>query len=870
MAIQQQYYTSWHNYKTGQTGFQIKAESEGLTTDIAQTLKALIGYRIPASADTSAVETHPIALRYYVHNNLAILISSQSSGQDELGRDGNFFAHSIVATPQDIAYPLAPIFYWQSPFWVNKDKSDQTTLPALEKLDAEVIFDFDAAWNFLNQKNRISWFKQLLCAVIDQHQSKRRIIILDDNESIALWIGALCTVLPPSYSYFLSFSTYHHDPATAPFDIIGTTTDSNFRCTRDEYISYFVLNAFEEHISEAPASDYADYIVARLNPEKYEEEVLEFFSWIERLDSQPQVITRLLDKYINFYSSAIVKSVTLQPAKLIAAIDAVINTISSKQNIETEDIADVYAGCDALGDSLQQNPDREIINEYIRSLQILKKYDPCFTDTLPKVLNLVMLLLLNRRLEEAKILFDTVTQLYPAKERDSVINKPENIQNWASQLSNNDIEQITIFWKFVGKDFKLTPATQAPLQAILIKSFTALQNQATTNHLHQTASIKQAITAIKDADCTNNNNFLLTIAGEYQRQNLSSPILKWIYYTQVEDLKLPERSQRYWQYRETFKQQDPDLHIYELQRDLLKSNESEKIVQTARSWADSFNNSSYKVQVVNDAVNFLGSPAFLELSSVNRRELCLEILAEDSFAADIESTLYSQIVNSFLSQAKICKLDSKTLKVYEKLLSKTSGITSYHLGYPTAASPSHLEISWQTQSIVKGAIDLTKGRLKEATIPELYRYFESISSDRYEPEAKELFNEFFANRNIDPQEHLKLVKGVYIKRHRDEFWKIYWSHFHSSLVEKEQIMAIVYIIDLWFRYSGDMINEHPYVLPEFFAELPNILEEIQASKNYRKIERSLKSELARKDWYPVIEKCFQKSRKGFLGNLFSS
>jgi GTPase-associated protein 1, N-terminal domain type 2/GTPase-associated protein 1, middle domain len=870
MTIQQQYYTSWHNHKTGQTGFQIKAESEGLTTDIAQTLKALIGYRIPASADTSSVETHPIALRYYVHNNLAVLISSQSSGQDELGRDGNFFAHSIVATPQDIAYPLAPIFYWQSPFWVNEDKSDQTKLPSLEQLNAEVTFDFDAVWNFLNQKNHISWFKQLLCAVIDQHQSQRRIIILDDTESVALWIAALCTVLPPSYSYFLTFSTYHHDPGTAPFDITGTTTDSNFRCTRDEYISYFILNAFEECISEAPPSDYTDYIIERLYPEKYEEEVLEFFSWLERLDSQPQVITRLLDNYINFYSSAIVKLVTLQPSKLIAAINPVITTISSKQAIGTEDIADIRAGCETLGNSLQQNSDREILNEYTRTIQILKKYDPCFADTLPKVLNVVMLLLLNRRLDEAKILSDTVTQLYSAKERDSIINNPENIQNWASQLSNNDVEQITIFWKFVGKDFKLTDATQAPLQAILIKSFTALQNQVTTNHLQQAANIKQAIAAIRGAECTNNNNFLITVAGEYQRQNLTSPILKWIYYALVENLTLPERARLYWQYWKTFEQQAPDLYSYELQRDLLK-NVSQEIVQTVRNWADSFNgysDSSYRIRFVNESVTFLGSPQFLELSTLNRRELSLELLAEDSLVADIDGTLYSQIVDYLLSQAKICKVDSKTLKVYEKLVSKTSGINPYDLGYQTALSPSHLQISWQIQSIIKGAIDLTKGRLQDATIPELYRYFESVSSDKYESEAKELFDEFFANRNIDPHEHLKLVRGVYIKRHREDFWKIYWSHFHSSLVEKEQIMAIVYIIDLWFRYSGDMINEHPYVLPEFFAELPNILEEIQASKNYRKIERSLKSELSRKDWYPVIEKYFQKSRKGFLGNFF--
>ena len=397
MVILQQYYTSWHNQKTQKTGFQFKAQSPGITPEIADTLTKLIGYSIPSQADTSTFSTHPIAFRYYVGNNLAILISSQSSGKDELGRNGNFFAHSIVATPEEIAYPLAPIFYWKSPFWISQDESDETILPLIEHFDAEVVFDFDSVWTFIHESNRRQWFYQLICAVIDNYQSQRRIIIIDDAESVALWIAAISTVLPPTYCHFLSFSTYHHDPGRVPFIITGTTADSNFRCTSDAYVSYFIINAYEGCVSKAPSSDYADYILARLNQEQYEDEVLDFFNWVERLDSQPQVISRQLDNYINFYQAVNSQPVELEPIKLVVAIRSIISVISQKAAIQVEDVADIRAACAILGDSLLERQDKELIQEYQHSLQLLKRQDKNFEETFEKVFDILTLLVLQKQ-----------------------------------------------------------------------------------------------------------------------------------------------------------------------------------------------------------------------------------------------------------------------------------------------------------------------------------------------------------------------------------------------------------------------------------------------------------------------------------------
>jgi hypothetical protein len=150
MVIQQQYYTSCRTET--RTGYQIKAESPNFENEKRQILNRLIGYSIPSGVDVKAINTHPIALRYFVNEEDAFLVCSQSSGQDEFGRDGNFFAHSLVGTVTELS-TIPTIFSWKSPFWVKQDQSSQTALPTLNEFNHEITFNFDSVWTFLKDKN---------------------------------------------------------------------------------------------------------------------------------------------------------------------------------------------------------------------------------------------------------------------------------------------------------------------------------------------------------------------------------------------------------------------------------------------------------------------------------------------------------------------------------------------------------------------------------------------------------------------------------------------------------------------------------------------------------------------------------------------
>ena len=101
MPMLQHYYTSANKGTAGIVGFQCKAKSPGITSEELRTVNNIIGYRIPPTLDEYDIARHPMALRYaYLGPERCILACSQSCGTDESERPGNFFAHSMITSPQ--------------------------------------------------------------------------------------------------------------------------------------------------------------------------------------------------------------------------------------------------------------------------------------------------------------------------------------------------------------------------------------------------------------------------------------------------------------------------------------------------------------------------------------------------------------------------------------------------------------------------------------------------------------------------------------------------------------------------------------------------------------------------------------------------
>ena len=279
MVMRQLYYTSCTKGTGAGSGFQVKALTPGIPQKEKDALIKSLGYRIPPGLSAEDVGAHPVALRYQCLDDLSCaLLCSQSSGPDDAGRPGNFFAHCVLTDPQDFAF-YPPVMYWGHPFWRREDASDRLDVDPVPSFDMEPSMVFEKVWPFLARERRREWLTGLLCAVLRFGEDRRPVVIIDSADNVAMWVAAVTFALPAGFRPFLSFATYHHDPYQVPFLITGTTTDSRFRGSADEYESYFVMNVPQGRISAVKPSEYAVRACGGMYEASYEEELVEFLAF---------------------------------------------------------------------------------------------------------------------------------------------------------------------------------------------------------------------------------------------------------------------------------------------------------------------------------------------------------------------------------------------------------------------------------------------------------------------------------------------------------------------------------------------------------------------------------------------------------------
>jgi len=428
MTIRQHYYTSCRSAETGKTGFQVKAATPGISRRAEQALQRLIAYRPPAGADPQAAETHPISLRYYTPaRDEALLICAQSNGPDEFGRPGNFFAHSLVGPPEAFNDPLPPIFYWRSPFWVRYDASDETRLPELASLAeaARVTFNYDGLWAFLTGQRR-EWLYGLLCAVLDHPRSGRRIVIADDADSVAAWIALLTMALPYQHRPLLTFATYHHDPYSVPFLVTGTTHDSAFRFTTDEYRSYFILHAVEGRISAAPDSAFARFVCDNLTPERYESTVLDFFTLLRRRDLTPGAPDPdRLEMLTDFYRLGSPDGPLLDSEQAVTIGSTIIREVAALPQPDPADLDDLRAAWDVLAGELAESGEPELLPDFQLALERLRQHDPDFASTCRRACDVLARLLDRPDTAPVRPLAGLLGALYPAEALRAALRAPD-------------------------------------------------------------------------------------------------------------------------------------------------------------------------------------------------------------------------------------------------------------------------------------------------------------------------------------------------------------------------------------------------------------------------------------------------------------
>ncbi|MFG2005226.1 hypothetical protein ACGFNU_39385 [Spirillospora sp. NPDC048911] len=231
----QLHYTSARHGPTGRAGFQFVAETPGLPEGVRAAVTPHLSYRPPPNApldpDKDELEGFPVTFLYDRAGERALLLWCRYVGQDYSGRSGNFFAHAVVADPDELE-GLRPAELWRAPLW-SPHPGNTTALPDLDELTPGAAFEPEmlAEWlanTYPGDRNApydlLGRLIDAIVTVLGQGHG-RVVLVADDIEQIARWIAVVSYSLPVAMAARMSFVTYSADPAAAAQRLVGTTPD---------------------------------------------------------------------------------------------------------------------------------------------------------------------------------------------------------------------------------------------------------------------------------------------------------------------------------------------------------------------------------------------------------------------------------------------------------------------------------------------------------------------------------------------------------------------------------------------------------------------------------------------------------------------
>ncbi|MFG2243822.1 hypothetical protein [Spirillospora sp. NPDC048823] len=227
----QLHYTSARRGPTGRAGFQFVAETPGLPDGVRAGVTPYLSYRpppdAPPSPDDSELGLFPVSLLYDRVDGRPLLLRCSYLGRDYSGRYGNFFAHAVVAEPDELE-GVRPAELWHAPHWTHRPEPETPVLESLDELVPGAALDPEALAAWLSASGPGDPYA-LLGRLVDAvagvlgRGHGRVVLVADDVELVARWIAVVSYSLPVAAAARLSFVTYTADPDGAAQRLVGTT-----------------------------------------------------------------------------------------------------------------------------------------------------------------------------------------------------------------------------------------------------------------------------------------------------------------------------------------------------------------------------------------------------------------------------------------------------------------------------------------------------------------------------------------------------------------------------------------------------------------------------------------------------------------------
>jgi len=839
MAMLQHYYTSTTRGTSGSAGFQCKAMSPGISAEELNILNKLIGYRIPPTLMDRPISEHPAALRYdYWGTQKCVLLCSQSNGSDENGRPGNFFAHSVITSPKDFEV-IPPIMFYRHPFWRTCDDSPRLEIPPEPEFTLAPSMDFQQIWPFLEVGERRGWFSGLLSAVVGYEQSKRPVVILDSMDNIALWILAVTVALPQIYRTYLTFSTYHHDPYQAPFLITGTTSDSKFRFSSDEYISYFIINAENNRASEIETSDFVQFISQNFWPEAYENKLLDFFQLCNhRLPPSKTAINAKLDSLTHFYLAVRERRTPLSDIRAQDGLHSFIENAKSKNNLLEEDLEDLATTAELLGSQVMESPTLTIVQDYGNALRLLKRHHPNYSSQARNDMQFLANLVQKNREDIVQSLMAIYMEIYQQEVLSQVISKPNYLDFLEANALSGNWQVQYLIWKYLMPLARIDTTTKDSLTALLRKALLSAADLSCMDPDIPPPEAEQLLDAVLAATI-NNQRFLLEVGLE-ELDERSGMAYSWLYYKLVGDLSLAKRLP----YRKLVAQVFPKMLAYEVRRDV-KRTDSQGLLPVVEGWVGHLESDpAQQVLVLSQTME----TALLMAAGDQRYRLAESFLTNPNIVRCLNDDGIAKVLTAYFSTQSFEVLGTAQVKLYNEYYN-------------------HAALTLVQQAVIGGSFAMSTGRFIEKSVPKIQQLLSRLNATSYQAEAGKLIVKFF-RRGVQIDRHMEMLHSTYVLQHGEIFWKMYWQHFIELMLDHGRTQEFVTLLAFWFDESIQVFAEIPYLAQTFFLELPGVLLESSKDKEYERAANQIRLLASKHPWYSLVDPYITNKSKHGLMNIF--
>ncbi len=806
--------------------------STGISLDVQSTISRLIAYRIPTTLNENAIDTHPVALRYYYKGpRECILLCSQSNGRDENGRPGNFFSHTLV-TESDIFTTMPPILYWRSPFWRNKDPETRTQLPSLPDFEVEPQMDIEQVWDFLGQGNRNQLFYKLMCAVVHSSKKQRRIVIIDTIDNVALWIAAVSCMLPPECRPLLTFATYHHDPYQAHFLITGTTSDSSFHATPEEYISYFILNAEKDMISKIDDSPYASLAAeAARSMDVYETQLLSFFADCSRRFPPLQSIDEQLDLMARYFEVIKRQNQTAMTPDELKSISLALTEFEQLQTYDEDDVKDLRRIGRVLSAVFksQRGNDPVLIREYKRVVRLWKAHGIATEEAAVEDLKAFTSLLL-LEIPTAIDSIDGIRRVHGDEAFVAAINHPAYLRKLTQFIQNVGARPLQLVWEQIGP--YVQPHQES--RGLLVVSLNLLGELWVEKKTDEAKSLLEAILQAMEGM---EQQWLQMAANDYN--SISNGVVERFYFLLVYRLFGFNLDQRV-PYRAIILPVSPRVAESEILRDVTRVG-PQKGCEVIEQWLE------HAKRRYPESIPPLINSGLARLSKYPQQwnELAPKILTSNIIAPLLQPEWEDHLVNTALSVVSFSHFSPANIEMCRRY-QKRPGLSD------------------ETRTIIAGLLAMTSGNLDEALARQLRTYFKTRSQEEYLAEANAFIAEFFKTR-FTAESHAFLVAALSNEHYKDFFWQAYWNALSDILTNPVRAGTIIDLLEFWFVSAPNRISHHQ-ITQRFFLELPYIIDDARKVRGFNETAREINSRAAKQrlEWYPLVQDLLSERQNMFM------